>query len=327
MKRILVMLAMLILAASAFALPTVEAVQAQVQQGHYAQAESMMREVVAARPGSARAHYVYAEILAHDQHFDQALRETELARKLAPDLGFTQPETFRAFEQLLQREQGAARPSPPVRNRLLTAAPMQQALGGSSGNGSSGLPGWAWALGAVAIASLLWRLFSRPSPASFAPPAPPSGMAGPSGVTPAAPGYGPGPGPGPGYGPGYGPSAGAPSAGSGMLGTGLAAAGGVATGMLVEKLLEGRSGTGVPGTGVPGAVVPEAGSGLAPVAAGGEAGTNVAAEQLEQRQVDFGSGDEWGAGSSDGGGGDWGGDSNDGGGGGGDDGSNSDDGW
>ena len=70
MKRIFLMAVLMVLAATAFALPSVETVQAQVQHGNYAQAESMMREVLVARPDSARAHYVYAEILAHDRHFD-----------------------------------------------------------------------------------------------------------------------------------------------------------------------------------------------------------------------------------------------------------------
>ena len=52
-------------AAMAWALPTLQEVETEVHAGRYAQAEAMMREVVDAKPGSAKAHYVYAEILAH----------------------------------------------------------------------------------------------------------------------------------------------------------------------------------------------------------------------------------------------------------------------
>ena len=109
MKRFLATLALLVLSAAAFALPSVEAVQKEVQQGHYAQAESMMHEVVAAKPNSAKAHYIYAEILAHNGRFDQAAQEARLARQIDPQIAFTQPDKFRAFEQSLQREQATAK--------------------------------------------------------------------------------------------------------------------------------------------------------------------------------------------------------------------------
>ena len=65
MKKLIVSMALGGVAVLAWALPTQQQVEAEVGQGNYAEAESMMREVVAARPDSARAHYVYAEILAH----------------------------------------------------------------------------------------------------------------------------------------------------------------------------------------------------------------------------------------------------------------------
>ncbi len=109
MKRWLTGLAFAVLTVAAFALPTVGNVESEVQKGNYAQAESMMREVVAAKPGSGKAHYILAEILAHNDRFADAAREVALARQLDPTLGFTQPDKFRSFEQLLNREQQRAR--------------------------------------------------------------------------------------------------------------------------------------------------------------------------------------------------------------------------
>ena len=51
-----------------------------------------MREVVAAKPDSARARYVHAEILAHDKRFVLAAEEPAQARRLDPSLAFTRPE-------------------------------------------------------------------------------------------------------------------------------------------------------------------------------------------------------------------------------------------
>ncbi|TXH47640.1 MAG: tetratricopeptide repeat protein, partial [Burkholderiaceae bacterium] len=62
-----------VLAASpAWALPTEAAVQAQVQKGRYDEAESMMAEVLAAKPDSPKAHYLYAQILAKRGRLDLA---------------------------------------------------------------------------------------------------------------------------------------------------------------------------------------------------------------------------------------------------------------
>jgi hypothetical protein len=83
--------------------------------------------------------------------------------------------------------------------------------------------------------------------------------------------------------------------GSSLLGTGLAAAGGVAAGMLVEKLLEGHREQ---------ALGPNAMPDPGPFATGiidRESPSETAARELEQRPIDFGSGDGWGGGGTDGG--------------------------
>jgi len=127
MKKAIVSLALALVAAVAFALPTTQDVEAQVRQGNYSQAEAMMNEVVTARPGSARAHYVYAEILAHNRNFVKAADEAQKARQIDPALSFTDPAKFRAFEQLLAREQSGSLgkqrgPCPPSIVRPVEAA-------------------------------------------------------------------------------------------------------------------------------------------------------------------------------------------------------------
>ena len=89
------------------------------------------------------------------------------------------------------------------------------------------------------------------------------------------------------YGPGY--QGYPPQRGSGMLGTSLAAAGGVAAGMLASEMLQRHRGTNADAD-----------------AAGGQAGffdSPQPSADLENRPVDFGSGGDWDAGSSDAGGG------------------------
>ena len=121
MKKAIVSLALALVAAVAFALPTTQDVEAQVRQGNYSQAEAMMNEVVTARPGSARAHYVYAEILAHNRNFAKAADEAQKARQIDPALSFTDPAKFRVVratagaraERVDARHRDAVRTSDP----------------------------------------------------------------------------------------------------------------------------------------------------------------------------------------------------------------------
>src|SRR5690348_10305418 len=86
MRKTIVGLALALAALAAWALPTLEQVQDEVRQGHLTNAEQMMREVVTARPGSARAHYVYAEVLARNAKFAEASEQARLARQADPQV-------------------------------------------------------------------------------------------------------------------------------------------------------------------------------------------------------------------------------------------------
>lgn len=258
---------------TAQALPKIDEVQAAVQRGDYAGAEKMVREVVAAKPDSARAHYVLAEILAHERQFTEAAEHSQRARALDPAIKFADPAKFSAFEQLLQREQaGAAKATAPA---VVGAAPPLRA---APVERSGGVPVWLLVVGVVVFIWLVTRWMRNRTAVQSQP-----AMAGSYGGC--APGYGAG------YGPGYGPAP-APG-GSCMLGVGLAAAGGVAAGMLAEKMLhEGHDERSLPrDTG--------GASGLVPGSFDG--GGNGAADELASRDVDFGRGDGWGGGDAGGG--------------------------
>ena len=289
MKRLLVALLLAIASSASFALPTLDEVQAEVGKGNYSHAEEMMREVVAAKPGSARAHYVYAEILAHDRRFELAAEEAARARKLDPSIKFTQPEKFSAFEALIERERSAAKHarSPERATPAMTAPAMRESVRPQP---DSGIPSWAWGLGGAALALVAWRLISaRRQVASPGYGGSPVAMAGGQPGGPAPAGFGAN------YTPSYPPTGAPQSAGSGMLGTGMAVAGGLAAGMLVSKLMSDHHDRGGQN-----AADGASSSGLTP----GAFDDDGAARDLEERPIDFGSGDGWdSAGSSDSGGG------------------------
>ena len=277
MKKSIAALAFVLASAAAWAVPTTQQVDMAVEQGRYAEAETMMSEVVTAKPESAKAHYVYAEVLAHNRNFSRASQEVARARQLDPAIKFTSADKFAAFEQLLQREQAQqarSRPAP---------APLQPALAPATSS-SSGIPGWVWVGGLAAIGFVLWRGFnrSRAGGPGTAAGALPGSASGPAFGGPGSPGVPP-------DGPAMMPPA---SARSGLLGTGLAVAGGVAGGMLLDEMLHHRqagNSTALDRLG-PGASAPFGG--------------DDAANELETRPVDFGNGGDWDSGgSSDAGGG------------------------
>jgi hypothetical protein len=280
MKKTIAGICLVLASAMAWALPTVQQVRAEVQQGHYTQAESMMREVVDAKPGSAKGHYLYAEILAHNGSFAKAAEEAGRARQIDPDIKFTRPETFRAFEALLERERKPVQRTEmprPVFPAAAAAAPLAQQ--------AAGMPGWVWGGALALVAYLLWRGFSRSRALPSQPAAPGFASAAP---TPAfgSPGMG-------GAAPSY---AGMPPASpaNGLLGTGLAVAGGVAAGMLVDEMLHRHQASGTDQiSGLQHEIfnVPP---------------TDTVADELANRNIDFGNGADWdsGGGSADVGGSD-----------------------
>jgi len=309
MKNSIVALAFALATAASWALPTTQQVEAAVKQGNYGQAETMMAEVVAAKPESARAHYVYAEVLAHNGSFVKAQGEVAKAREIDPAIKFAGAEKFRAFEQLLQRENAprsapaersttrsadaspAAQMAPVAPTRVQAPAPVQ----------SSGMPSWIWVAGLAVVGFFLWRGFNRSRSAAPAGAAafgaPGTAMAGGAPVPYGSPG-----------GPGAAPYGGVmpqqqPGMGSGMLGTGLAVAGGVAGGMMLDRMLRpGHEGAGLAGNNTGGSFGNSAGNsggGNTPLdrAMPGSAGLDEAGRELESRDVDFGNGgNDWDAG-------------------------------
>jgi len=289
MRKFILSVALATATAWAWALPSLSDVEAQVQQGHYAQAESMMSEVVAAKPNSARAHYVYAEILAHGGKFAAAAGEARLARQLDPDIKFTSADKFAAFEALLQRQQAQSTKARVAPSATESAAPAAAAR--APAEASAGIPSWVWIGGLAVIGFLLWRGFARSRAAAGSTMAAPGAYgAAPAGTTAVQPGMQPGMQPGV-------PAAGYPAArpGAGMLGLGAAAVGGVAAGMLADQLLHRRPEQNVVDPGSAG----QAGFFDSPQGGG----------DFENRPIDFGTGgSDWDSGSTDvGGGGDGGG--------------------
>jgi uncharacterized protein len=184
-------------------------VEQALKAGNIAKAESMMKEVVAAHPESAKGHFKYSEILAKEGRIAEAKTELSHAEQIQPGLAFATPEAVAALNHKLYGTTHASKSS--------TASPLM-----------------FW--GGIALIGLLiamaFRAFRRPQ---VQPAYGPQGGY-PQGNYPQAGGYPQG-----NYPPGnYGPQGG--GMGSGIMGglaTGAAVGAGIVAGeVLMHKMLD-----------------------------------------------------------------------------------------
>jgi hypothetical protein len=220
MPKLLLSLILLAATAAASAADSPKDVQALIARGDYPGAEAALREAITEHPQSAKAHYVLAEVLAHEGNIGEARAEANKAAALDPATRFTNPATFQAFQQKLDQALAPAATrtnTAPVRY----AAPRE--AGARESGGGFGLGGIVLVGLVIAVVAFLWSRRRRATDAPFpgygqVPPPPPSSP------------YGGGPG----Y-PGY-----APPPSSGMGSTIAAGVGGLAAGMLLDEALRSR---------------------------------------------------------------------------------------
>jgi hypothetical protein len=87
--------------AISFTAPTFSAEDASMHQvylaaeaGKFSEAQSMMDKVLHDHPGSAKAHFVEAELLAKQRRYSAAQDELTIAERLQPNLSFVKPQAL-----------------------------------------------------------------------------------------------------------------------------------------------------------------------------------------------------------------------------------------
>ena len=234
MQKLILLLALLILAPLAAAADSPKDVQALIARGDYPGAEALLRNAIAEHPQSAKAHYVLAEVLAHEGNIGEAKTEASKAATLDPGTHFTDPAKFQAFQRKLNEALA------PAANIRTTAAPVRNGETGQPARGEGGSSNLLkiLAIGAgIALIASLWMRRKRADDGPLAgyPSAQPSGGTPPYGSYPGNSAYAPPPPPQPHSG----------------VGTAVAAGlGGVAAGMLLDEALRSHSSSqGLPETG------------------------------------------------------------------------------
>ena len=236
--------------------PTLNQIYEAAQAGRLEQAQVMMQQVLVAHPGSAKAHFVQAELAAKQGQLSRARDSLATAEKLTPGLAFAKPEAVQKLRAQLAGKPGAATSTnAPTRAVAMSPAPAAPA---------SSFPwGVALLLGGAAIGLGIFMMRKKQVQPSaygavmqptYANPAQQGGLNGPQGFGSnggamaqqpyGQPGYGQ-----QGYGqPGYGQQPYGQPAGSGLggrvmggLATGLAVGAGVMAAQAIGKSLMGNN--------------------------------------------------------------------------------------
>jgi hypothetical protein len=213
--------------------PTVHQIYQAANSGDLPGASAMADEVLRHHPGSAKAHYVKAELAARQRDAATARAELRTAEQIAPGLPFAKPQAvsaLRAQVDQLSRASPASGGQRSTDSRRLGGPPADAAAGSGFPFGGLILLGLVVLVGVVLLRSRLRsQAFAGPQGGAY--PGPGAYRGEPAAPYPASPpqrGFEAGNYP-PAYPPGY-PAAQQPSMGSSLargLGTGLAVGAGV----------------------------------------------------------------------------------------------------
>ena len=220
----------------ALALPSPKDIEAEMQAGNLAKAESMLREVIAEKPQSAKAHYELGQVLARQERSAQAHQELVKAKDIDPTLKFaSSPEKFNAvFDKVSQLQNK----TPTAQQSVATVQAQSPAPAQSEGiNMNYVLIGIA---GLVGLALIIRLARPKPPVANYAPTYP---QTNPNGSAVAQRGFGQQYAPGAPQQQPYGPAP-AGGMGSGIGGAVIGGLAGVAAGYALSKAMEGDHGAG-----------------------------------------------------------------------------------
>ena len=91
--------------------PSIDEIYKAAESGKLSEADSMIATVLTAHPGSAKAHFVHAELLAKEGKLGAAKTAYARAEALAPGLPFAKPEAVAGLLQRIDGPASAARPA------------------------------------------------------------------------------------------------------------------------------------------------------------------------------------------------------------------------
>jgi hypothetical protein len=159
LQRMLLTLTLVLAAGWALALPSPKEIEAAVGAGQLPQAETMLREVLQAKPQSAKAHYELGQVLARQGKFFEAQQALDQAKIIDPTLKFaTSPEAFaKTYDTVLAQVRGASSAASAKAAVATPAAPVASPAPASPAGGFNLMYVWMGAAGLVVLGLILRR--------------------------------------------------------------------------------------------------------------------------------------------------------------------------
>jgi len=159
LQRMLLALTLVLAAGWALALPSPKEIEAAVGAGQLPQAETMLREVLQAKPQSAKAHYELGQVLARQGKFFEAQQALDQAKIIDPTLKFaTSPEAFaKTYDTVLAQVRGASSAASAKAAVATPAAPVASPAPASPAGGFNLMYVWMGAAGLVVLGLILRR--------------------------------------------------------------------------------------------------------------------------------------------------------------------------
>lgn len=105
--------------------PTIQQIYDAANGGRMSDADAMIAKVLKDHPGSAKAHFVQAELLAAQGKLDGARTALGQAKALSPDLSFAKPEAVERLTAKLDKPAATSPRTEPARVSTPTPAPQQ----------------------------------------------------------------------------------------------------------------------------------------------------------------------------------------------------------
>jgi hypothetical protein len=159
LQRMLLALTLVLAAGWALALPSPKEIEAAVGAGQLPQAETMLREVLQAKPQSAKAHYELGQVLARQGKFFEAQQALDQAKIFDPTLKFaSSPEAFvKTYDTVLAQVRGASSAASAKAAVATPAAPVASPAPASPAGGFNLMYVWMGAAGLVVLGLILRR--------------------------------------------------------------------------------------------------------------------------------------------------------------------------
>ncbi len=128
MKKILLALAssLMLVSALAFAVPSASQIDQSIRSNNWQQADAQLSEVLQAHPDSAKAHYLYAQVLDREGRSSDALAQLQQAKTLDPSVKFTSQSAFDATAARIRSNANRANASTETAQTHSTGNPFNQ---------------------------------------------------------------------------------------------------------------------------------------------------------------------------------------------------------